>query len=257
MLRRAARAASVGRARTAKKGSEAMGRRSWFVRAAWTAACLLAAACTSPDSVRKLSASQGERMKQFSAKLAEALEIAREDRKLRIQTLIDGTQTQIDLLSASDKSKADNADKIAALRRSGEELSAALAANETAYASFPAFVDEVLIPGNEALDEWHHRWGVSLVDSDSVAAFAAASSTKGVTKESLQSLAYGLKTETKGEAAETAKNARAAIDVAGDAKKLAQGALDSVGVTQQRVAEIQAEIAELKRLVEELKKGAK
>jgi len=231
--------------------------RTSFARAAGVAACLLAAACTSPDSVRKLSGSQGERMKQFSEKLSAALEIAREDRKLRIQTLIDGTQTQIDFLSTSEKARADNADKIAALRRSAEGLSAALAANETAYASFPAFVDEVLIPGNAALDEWHHRWGVSLVDSDSVAAFAAASSTKGVTKESLQSLAYGLKTETKGEAAEATKNARAAIDVAGDAKKIAQGALDSVGVTQARVAAIQADIAELKRLVEEMKKGAK
>lgn len=221
------------------------------------AVCLLAAACTSPDSVRKLSGSQGERLRRFSDALSAALEIAREDRKLRIQTLMDGTQTQIDLLQLNNPPAPGDAEKITALRRSAEELAAALAANDGAYATFPAFVEDVLIPGNAALDEWHHRWGVSLIDSDSVAAWAAATSTRGVTKESLQSLAVGLKTETKGEIGEVRKDVREAFDVAGDAKKLALGALDSVGVTQRRVEGIKAEIDELRRLVEELKKGVK
>jgi hypothetical protein len=216
----------------------------------------LLTACTSPGSVRTLSASQAERLERFADTLSAAVEVARADRKARLTALIRNSDARLEDVKRDPAARAEKSQWIDEETQRIAVMRAQLAANEAAYASLPIYVREVLIPGNAALDEWHNRPGVSLIDSDAVAQWAAEISSKGITLESVRSLSAGVQEETKGEIGQVKSELKRSFDASAEARSLAEQAVRTAADADHRIAELVRQIEELRRVVEQLK-GAK
>lgn len=197
----------------------------------------LLAACTSPRSVRELSADQGRRLEDFREGLAGLVDVAEADRKFNLQWRAAQFRNQLQVIelaiaAGGGTATSEQAAQRQALQKQIDETVAGTAAAHDAYASYLAYMDRVLLPGNAALDEWHRRWGVSLLDSDAVADWARAIVQTGITKDSLKALGEGLASETKAET------------------KALQEELETV---RKEVLSQKAAIEEMRRLIEELR----
>jgi outer membrane murein-binding lipoprotein Lpp len=209
---------------------------------------LFLSGCTSPNSVRSLSESQAQRLDQFSQTLHTALDVARDDRKFRLHAAI--AMREVEITEATDPDfgplTPQKTAKAALAKEQKAELELAVIQIDSAYASLTDYVDRVLIPANTALDGWHHRWGVSFVDSDSVASWAQTISTQGISTASLADLKTNLKSETDDEFSEVKKELKNSIDLAQEAKSLASDVSKEMQATR-------AVIEDLKQAVEDLK----
>jgi hypothetical protein len=138
--------------------------------------------CTSPRSVRSLSAAQSQNLQTFAATLNGLIVYAKESKATEVKLKLAIIKQQVRSKSIDleeERKKGQNADskKLVDLQNEIKELESGMKELDEAQKSFilqlqrvEEFYRDVLVRSNSTLDEWHNRPGISLIDSDSVSA---------------------------------------------------------------------------------------